>query len=612
MFFEHCFQIFEFFNPVAFLRQYARGTLKPDLLHAVCAIAARYSNHPAVTKSPPSASGQIYVDRIKARMFDLISAVSLDTIHILILTAFSEYYAGHLAQGYRLEGMAGRIAPELGIHRLQGPKKPFESEAARIDFEIKIRTFTHLVVNGTVSSLLSGLPEVFDTLSFTVPIPVNNPGWWIERMVLEGQPMEPLDEFSLSILHKIMNPTRFSRAAISPESIRLVSVGRSAGSYCNAAPVQNKELPLNNAGKESKDQEPLTSAATPTDPASEDLRQQNFLDGYRIFEAELAHWRATIPEEWEPSKAKFANTHTSKNVISTAVYYYVFVIFLNRPLLLKACLSIIKRKGNRGGSKTAHKGTSMKSVAQLHRSDNDSAKEQDDEEFQLIQTCLQKCIAAADEIVAIVEQFTDDEIIYRGSPFCFPIFIAGTVYIFERIMGKEQRRSGIVEERLAACHHFLRVISPYWAGAIDQERLLARLGSFETPKGGTDASPSPAMELLTDFMMYSPSTDGDELEFLNIDVLKNDKEEWLNCPSTPLATERNAPVDPIIDPKVSPSTSRKTGEREVVAGTDPAVLENAFLTTDSGLGTMWGRPDKMDALEEATLLSFEKLSMIAK
>ena len=47
----------------------------------------------------------------------------------------------------------------------------------------------------------------------------------------------------------------------------------------------------------------------------------------------------------------------------------------------------------------------------------------------------------------------------------------------------------------------------------------------------------------------------------------------------------------------------------VVGATEPM---NAFLTTDSGVGTLWAHPEKIAALEESTLLSLETLSMLDK
>ncbi|KAK3838971.1 MAG: hypothetical protein J3R72DRAFT_492637 [Linnemannia gamsii] len=73
VFFEHNFQDYDFFIPVIFFQQYTRGTVSPDLLNAICAVDARHSDHPAVIQTPPYSSGQVYVDRVRARMMHLMS-----------------------------------------------------------------------------------------------------------------------------------------------------------------------------------------------------------------------------------------------------------------------------------------------------------------------------------------------------------------------------------------------------------------------------------------------------------------------------------------------------------------------------------------------------------
>jgi hypothetical protein len=65
--------------------------------------------------------------------------------------------------------------------------------------------------------------------------------------------------------------------------------------------------------------------------------------------------------------------------------------------------------------------------------------------------------------------------------------------------------------------------------------------------------------------------------------------------------------------KVSKSTSGGKTRHEAgsagATGDDTVEERNAFITTDSGLGTLWMHPEKLASLEEATLMSLKKLSM---
>ncbi|KAF9099998.1 hypothetical protein BGX29_006854, partial [Mortierella sp. GBA35] len=478
-----------------FSKEYCRGTLNRDLFDAVCAVAARFSDHPAVAKSPPSSNDQVYIDHVKSGMVQIMSEVSLDTVQTLCLLAFAEYCAGNTARGHRLEGIAGRMAPELDLHRFQGPgNKPFESEAARIAFEVKARTFAYLTVNDTMTSVLLGLPSVFDRSMLDDPTPTIDLGWWIERIT--------------------------------------------AWRYCNITALNTQDLRIDTK-ETSHNVGSFTSTSTAA-PTTGTYQQLDFQEEYRNLEMELEQWRTSLSEEWEPSRAKFAISRTDKNVVSSAIYYYVTVTFLNRPFLLKACLSIINRKKIQGELQANQESGANEpelDMDKINKDDNGGAKKQDDE-LQLLQACLQK-------------------------------------YILERSMNKEHQRFGTVEDQLKACHRFLHTLAPYWASAVDQDYLLMRL--FQTTqKDDTEGYTVGFDELLS----FEPNARSDD--------------------------DTNNVADTM------PSIPRQAGKQQAaaVAGVDKNLPEHAFLTTDSELGTLWGRPDKMAALEKATLLALGKLSMI--
>ena len=60
-FFDHNFEAYSFFDLVEFRQQCTQGTANTDLLYAMCAAASRYSDHPAMVKTPPSSAGDAYV-----------------------------------------------------------------------------------------------------------------------------------------------------------------------------------------------------------------------------------------------------------------------------------------------------------------------------------------------------------------------------------------------------------------------------------------------------------------------------------------------------------------------------------------------------------------------
>ncbi|KAF9315588.1 hypothetical protein BGZ91_005744, partial [Linnemannia elongata] len=223
LFFEHCFQEFDFFSPLAFLRLYVQGAANPSLVDMVCGVGSRFSNHPAVTKNPPYISGEPYVDRVKTNMPELVVDASMDTIHILILLTFYEYSVGRHGLAYRIECLSAVIASDLRL--FQYYQKPpasassstpsssvsspsdflHDSEADRVAIEIKFRTSTFLLISDLMSSAVSGLTPKFDHSTLRAANPSSDSSWWMERPQEPGGiPFEPVDDFSASILHKVM------------------------------------------------------------------------------------------------------------------------------------------------------------------------------------------------------------------------------------------------------------------------------------------------------------------------------------------------------------------------------------------------------------------------
>lgn len=417
LFFEHCFQDFDFFSPAEFLRKYVQGTISQDLLYAVCASGASFSDHPAIAKTPPSSNGQIYVDRVKARMIYLISQVSVEVIHTLMILARAEYDAGHAQKGFRLEAMAIGMVPELGLHRSLAPEKPFQSEAERIAFEVNFRTFVIAVSYDWFKSLVWGMPGMLERILVEWPSAELQQGWWIERVssTTEGerQRTESLDDYSIRILHGIHRPRRLRGAESKIHLMQLVDVGRLVRKVCQSvSSLGYREDQRMESGQVIEGAE---STATFTKMAAS--RQHSVQEEYRQAENALDHWRETLPQGLQPSRIKDMVSRVDTYGFVLTGYYYALVIQLHRPFLLKACMSISSNKKR------------LSEEAEVDVKEKELEQCIDWSELQMLETCLGKCLAAADGMLAIIEQFTNEDIRFRGYAFTFPIFIAGTVYV---------------------------------------------------------------------------------------------------------------------------------------------------------------------------------------
>ncbi|KAK5799692.1 hypothetical protein F5H01DRAFT_384411 [Linnemannia elongata] len=199
LFFEYCFHYFNFFDPLAFLSEYDQGIADPCLVDAMCAIAARFSTHPAVLASPPYLSGEPFAVRVRVALSrQVISEVTMSDLHTALLLSFYEYSSGRSLQGYHFGGMACRMVPELQLHGshstthrddedggqnseedneehgdrgynidVDAQSSPHQApspspEEARMANQVKSRTFFFLIIVDAVAAVLSGLPPAID------------------------------------------------------------------------------------------------------------------------------------------------------------------------------------------------------------------------------------------------------------------------------------------------------------------------------------------------------------------------------------------------------------------------------------------------------------------
>ncbi|KAG0317441.1 hypothetical protein BGZ97_005404 [Linnemannia gamsii] len=209
------------------------------------------------------------------------------------------------------------------------------------------------------------------------------------------------------------------------------------------------------------------------------------------------------------------------------------------------------------------------------------------------------------------------------------------------------------------------MLGNYYGSAVEPELLLGRFSPAKVAEAevrGISTSTSSSLstiEMVPDIALSSPSVEAEEVndfEMLWIEGLNADEaEEWKKMShlfgltaadlqhqedghgaeveegdaypvkwsfaqqvvsdpveailfSTATASVTAPPATTPTRVSTSTSTSDDKTQQEALGG-DQVEAKNAFFTTDSGLGTLWLHPEKMASLEEATISSFEKLSM---
>ncbi|KAG0213965.1 hypothetical protein BGX33_002568, partial [Mortierella sp. NVP41] len=584
IFFEHCFQDFDFFNPLAFLRLYAKGDVNPCLLDIVCGVACRFSDHPAIAKKPAYLSGIPFVDRVRAKMPVLMSVVSIDTMHTLILLANHEYIAGRAQRGYRIEGLIAVMAPNLHLNQRQqqqhqqhpqsslsssSSETQFESEAERIAVESKIRTLTFLLMRDLMSSAVSGIAPLFDHSTVHVANPSTDISWWMERPRGAGSTpkIEIVDDFTASILYKILRPRPIrghilrshvltfrhlvhSVCALVKTELTLEKWKEhhdSSETEGNSSNIRNNSSTGDKSdscsgsgsgsgcGRNDGSTDSMSNAvSSPSmDTSHSGIAEQDTApqwtgdqSEYSKLDSGVELWKAQLPLEFRPSHGKLSLFRTDFNVLNVGSCYYALAILLHRPTLIPGVVlsdtsfantsappeqrarqqhrSSRGRKGiSRGGRAGGGGGTGgIEGGGNASRSNSGSrrgggggdqhfaedmegiiftdCKEEEETDWSMPnveRTPLDICTEAANEMSAMTEQFTDEQIKYRGYMFAFQVFLAGVTHITNMITSKDARVVAYSRERLDRCHHFLREVAPYWASAEDQTAVLHGLVS---------------------------------------------------------------------------------------------------------------------------------------
>lgn len=442
VFFEFCFEDFNCFSPSRFLKCYSQGTVSPSLLNAVCAVAARFSNHPAVVATPPCMSGEPFASRIRSRMGELVVEVTIDTVHTLMLLGFYEYISGNHLRGYRFEGIAGRMASELELHKAFSQKVtgPLPSEEERVMTDVKVRTFAFLLGSDTANSAVAGIPPLFDSTQFRPWVVPYEANWWVEqppaRPVGVHQEEQRMDPAYVSILHKALRPRPIRGFGDPSLTVPILQVGISVWRFTNTGKVPEAlSAQSSQTASHSSSSSPianislLASPRTPTIQHSHGSWRESIPVIQRLNAAAEA-WRRQLPEDCSLSNAKTSVWRTDMNIIHHTFYYYILLISLYRPVLLKAGMEAGEGQESRKGL-PEQDDAAGKSGATA----NDDAPKEDTsvaggyneaEDQMFLRMALDTCCDAANKITAIVEQFTERLVRIRGSHLSFPIFVAGT------------------------------------------------------------------------------------------------------------------------------------------------------------------------------------------
>ncbi|KAF2727312.1 hypothetical protein EJ04DRAFT_479233 [Polyplosphaeria fusca] len=136
LFFVHLGCNFPFLQKDRFMRDLEEKQVDAILVDAVCALSARFSNHPLLTGQPdppkdgmaeptkihPSEYGQAFAQRAKCAIPDAFPCPSVAVVQAALLLAYDEFGASRDSGLWMYLGISIRMAQDLGMQTLQGLK----------------------------------------------------------------------------------------------------------------------------------------------------------------------------------------------------------------------------------------------------------------------------------------------------------------------------------------------------------------------------------------------------------------------------------------------------------------------------------------------------------
>ncbi|TVY20120.1 putative transcriptional regulatory protein [Lachnellula arida] len=134
-FFAHMGSNYPFLRQEFFIQRVEERSAEPILVDAVCALAARFSDHPLLSAShdssyPKSEYGHAFARRAKAAVVDTFPCPSIAAVQACLLLAYEGFGSNQDSALWMYLGCAIRMAVDLGLQKLDGVKYQGEKDPA--------------------------------------------------------------------------------------------------------------------------------------------------------------------------------------------------------------------------------------------------------------------------------------------------------------------------------------------------------------------------------------------------------------------------------------------------------------------------------------------------
>ncbi|RUP49124.1 hypothetical protein BC936DRAFT_143243 [Jimgerdemannia flammicorona] len=399
-YFDFLFNQFPIIHQATFREKVRAGKVSKVLLLSVMAVAARFSDHPAVIENPPWAAGEKYATKARVLINRIFDIPILASVQAMILLSMHEYGCARGPRAWMYSGMAVRMAQELGLNKEDAMYRDGTDSFSRMDCieqETRRRVFWCTFMIDKFSSSSTGRPQALDERDCDVLLPSDDTDWQLDHSVLtemlNGTPPPTTDPSSPQAVS--LRPTIGVYAYL----LRMVAILGQVTHYVNRAKPK--------------------SAPPPSHPNSE----------FALLDQALLGWAASLP----PSLSYTRENGERMIPIPAGGTFFLMHILHNTVAVL------------------------------LHRPNLAIRHSEPDHAMpwfkQYLDQSVEKCLKAADAVTEILERLVGTRLVTTAPFIAYATYTVATVHV-GNAFSSDQELAKKAKIKLGTHHRVLQVWHP--------------------------------------------------------------------------------------------------------------------------------------------------------
>lgn len=242
-------QSYHLLHKPTYMRDLTSGTIPPVLSLAVCALSARFSDHPQLQTEPPFLRGEMWANAaldIALRRFDTPNITVVIVFLLLGLHSFGTCQGG---RSWMVSGMAHRMAYALQLHKdpeheMSGPGSDKKTELSFMDRELRRRVMWACFMMDRFTSSGTERPMFANEHYFRLQLPVRENYYQLEVPALTEDLHGNLPKDAKTDDEDKAHKEVRSNMGVAAYNIRLVAIWGRLVQYLNLGGRQRDQYPI--------------------------------------------------------------------------------------------------------------------------------------------------------------------------------------------------------------------------------------------------------------------------------------------------------------------------------------------------------------------------------